>query len=106
MKKIVKIDTRAEKELRDFSLDVQKEFRGLIQTLGIEGRLDLPRGKKIGSNLFEIRVKFKGEYRGLYAYVLGNDVIILHFFQKKSQKTPIKDLKVSERRLKDYEYRY
>lgn len=60
--------------------------------------------KKIGRNLFEIRVKVNGEYRGFYAYVLNNVIVILHFFKKKSQKSPLRDLRLAERRLNDYKH--
>jgi phage-related protein len=102
-KKIVTIDRRAGKELKGFSVKVKLEFDALIYTLRNEGKLSLPEGKKISRNLFEIRVKVGSIYRGFYAYVGRNEIIILHFFQKKSQKTPIRNFEVAERRLREYE---
>ncbi len=102
MEKIVKIDYRAKKELDKFSGEVRNRFEGLIRILRMQGRVDFPEGRKIGGNLFEIRVKIKGAYRGFYAYVGLVRIIILHFFRKKSEKTPLKDIKVAERRLKEY----
>ena len=103
MKKVVTIDRRAEKELVRFPIEVQKEFKSLIYTLKNEGRLSLPDGKKIGNNLFEIRIRVNGVYRGLYAYISSDGIMVLHFFQKKSQKTPIKSLKIARKRFKEYE---
>jgi phage-related protein len=103
MKKVLTIDPRAEKELNKFSKKVRLDFDSLIYILRNEGTLGLPDGKKIGRKLFEIRVKVNEIYRGIYAYINKDGIVILHFFQKKSQKTPIRDLKVSERRLKEYE---
>lgn len=103
IKKIIKIDSRAEEELNTFSEKVKLKFRGLIDILISEGRLEYPNGKKIGKNLFELRIKVGGVYRGLYAYLVDDVIIILHFFSKKFQKTPSKDMFVSERRLKEYE---
>lgn len=102
MRKIVTIDPRAERELDGFPKGVQKEFKSLVYILRNEGRLNLPEGKKIGNNLFEIRIRIKDVYRGLYAYIGREGIIILHFFQKKSQKTPIKNLKVARRRFNKY----
>ncbi len=68
-----------------------------------EGRLEYPNGKKIGKNLFEIRIKVGGIYRGLYVYLVDDVTVILYFFNKKTQKTPSKDILVSERRRKEYE---
>lgn len=103
MTKQIVIDYRAEKELDKFSEDVYYKFEGLTDILRNTGKIDFPDGKKIGKKLFELRVKVKGEYRGMYAYIKNSQIIILHYFRKKTQKTPTKDLKVSEKRLKDYE---
>jgi phage-related protein len=103
MKKIIRYDDRALVEFEGFSKTVRKVFLGLIDVLAMEGRLDFPTGKRINSDLFEIRVRKRGQYRGVYAYLVGNSVIILHFFQKKSQKMPIKDIKTSIKRLQRYE---
>ena len=103
MKKNIFLDKNAEKELRDFSEEVQLEFEAYIKILGLEGKLDFPHAKKISRDLFEIRIKVQGEYRSLYAYIGKLDIVILHFFRKKTQKTPIKDLDLAQRRLKLYE---
>lgn len=103
MKKIITIDPRAEKELGKFSNKVRLEFDAVIYILKTEGKLNLPEGKKIGRNLFEIRVKVGSAYRGLYAYIGRDGIVILHFFQKKSQKTPTTSFEVAERRLREYE---
>jgi phage-related protein len=103
MKKRIIIDSRAEKELKKFSEKVQLEFEGFIRILKTQGKIGFPEGKKIGRNLFEIRVKTGGAYRGFYAYIGKEGILILHFFRKKSQKTPLKNIKVAERRLREYE---
>lgn len=103
MKKNIFLDKNAEKELREFDEEVQLEFEAYFKILELEGKLDLPRAKKVARNLFEIRVKLLGEYRGFYAYIGKLDIVILHFFRKKTQKTPIKDLGLAQKRLKQYE---
>ena len=96
-------DNKAQKEFEDFTEPVQIKFDSLFKTLKERGRLDFPDGRKIDKNLYELRIKYQGEYRGLYAYVIQSQIIILHFFRKKTQKTPIKNLKTAKRRLKFYE---
>ena len=103
MKKSILIDRNAERELREFSDDVQVEFEAYFKILELEGKLDFPHAKKVTKNIFEIRVKVQGEYRGFYAYIGKLDIVVLHFFRKKTQKTPIKDLQVAQRRLTFYE---
>lgn len=103
MKKIVRVDYRANDELKRFSPEVQFKFKGCFRTLEADGRLEFPESKKIDKNLFEIRINFEGAYRGFYAYIKGTYVIILHAFKKTSQKTPLKNLKISRKRMKEYE---
>jgi len=99
----VYIDGKANKELCEFSLSVQAKFKAIFKLLKLKGRLEFPDSKKLDRNLYEIRIKSQGEYRGFYAYLQKNSAIILHFFQKKTQKTPLNNLKTAKRRLKFYE---
>ena len=103
MKKKVIVDERAKTEIYGFPYMVQLSFEGYFDILADKGRLEYPDTKKVGKNLFEIRIKSEGEYRGLYAYVGKQFIVILHAFRKKTQKTPIRSLKVAERRLREYE---
>ena len=103
MKKKIIFDRRARRELENLSQRVQAEFQALFLILSAEGKLDFPESRKIDRNLFELRVRNKGQYRGLYGYLKGDLIIILHFFKKKTQKTPLKNLKTAKRRLKPYE---
>ncbi|WP_339916710.1 type II toxin-antitoxin system RelE/ParE family toxin [Photorhabdus stackebrandtii] len=49
--------------------------------------------KSLRKGLFEIRAKAQeGIGRGLFCYLQGSNIIALHAFIKKSQKTPKKDL--------------
>ncbi|MCX6816872.1 MAG: type II toxin-antitoxin system RelE/ParE family toxin [Candidatus Beckwithbacteria bacterium] len=102
MKKIY-YDKNADKELAEFSISVQKVFLSLINILKTTGKLEFPVTKKLEKNLYEIRVKLQGEFRGFYAYMGKEFIVILHFFHKKTQKTPLKNLKTAKRRLKQYE---
>jgi len=101
--KNIYFDKNADKEFENFSIVVKKEFQSLIQILIEKGKLDFPNSKKLDKNLYEIRVKLQGEFRGFYAYVGKNFIAILHFFHKKTQKTPLKNLKIVKRRLRQYE---
>ena len=64
--------------------------------------LGAPYTKAMGQGLFEIRAKGKeGTGRSFFCMIKGKEVIILHSFIKKSQKTPAKELKIARRRLKE-----
>jgi len=101
--KSIYYDAKAKAELKEMPLPVQKAFVSLIENLKLTGRLALPDAKKLDKNLYEIRVKFQGEFRSFYAYVGKDFIVILHFFHKKTPKTPPKNLKTAKRRLKQYE---
>ena len=90
--------------MKKFPTEVYTRFTALIETLGEEGKLEAPFAKKLQGQegLFEIRVKYKGQWRAIYAYLIGNVVIILSFFQKKTQKTLLKEIAKAKRRLQFY----
>lgn len=104
MKKEIIYDYNARKEFDEFTPEVQDDFVAYIETLEQEGRLDFPEARKITRDIFEIRVIHEGTYRGFYAYIKHPTIVLLHFFQKKSQETPIKNIKTALNRLRNYQY--
>jgi phage-related protein len=59
--------------------------------------------KLSGSDLWEVRIEYAGNlYRVLAAFAKNNRVILLHAFQKKSQKTPRQDMEIALQRQKRY----
>lgn len=103
MKKRVTFHTLARREFARFDLPVQEDFDAYIDLLAEQGRLTFPDARKISKNLFEVRVEHDGAYRGFYAYVRGNMIVMLHFFQKKAQKTPQRNIITAQKRAKYYE---
>lgn len=103
MKKKVLFDKRASKEFRKFPGEVRAKGLALIDKLSSEGTLIEPYGKKLSSELFEIRIKYQGQWRLIYAYLIDDEIVILSAFQKKSQKTPIQELSRAIKRLKEHQ---
>ena len=55
----------------------------------------------IGSGVREIRIReASGAFRIIYVASLGEQVVVLHAFQKKTQKTPQKDIDLAATRLR------
>lgn len=54
--------------------------------------LGMPHSKKLTKDLYELRIKGKQEARIIYGFI-GSKVYLLHGFLKKTQKTPIKEVK-------------
>ena len=56
----------------------------------------------IGKGVWEIRISDEtGQFRVIYIAKLKDAVFVLHCFQKKSQKTPLKDLDLASKRLSE-----
>lgn len=72
----------------------------MIEELG--PNLGRPYVGALGSGLYEIRARGKeGIGRSMYCVVKGKEVVILHSFIKKTQKTPKKELELAKKRMKE-----
>lgn len=58
----------------------------------------------VGRGVREIRIREDdGAFRVIYVASLGDSIYVLHAFQKKSQKTSVKDLNLAKARFKAIE---
>jgi len=59
-----------------------------------------PHTKALGGGLFELRLKgVDGIARVFYCTLAQQQIVMLHCFVKKSQKTPASDLRIAQARL-------
>lgn len=101
MKKQIVITAQAHEFIFAQPINVIARFTELIKTLEADGRIVPPDGKKIDSELFEMRVKAEGnQYRAFYCYAINNVVYVLSGFVKKTQKTPLNEIKKAHRIMK------
>lgn len=64
--------------------------------------LGLPYSKAMGNGLFELRLKgHEGIARIFYCTIINKQIVMLHSFIKKTDKTPQKELDVAIRRMKE-----
>jgi len=64
--------------------------------------LGMPHTKAMGHGLFELRLKAaEGIARVFYCTIFGRQIVMLHQFTKKSEKTPRKELEVARRRMEE-----
>jgi len=64
--------------------------------------LGKPYTAPMGKGLFEIRAKgLEGIGRSLFCTVKGHEIIILHSFVKKTQKTPSNEVAIARKRMKE-----
>jgi phage-related protein len=66
--------------------------------------LGMPHTKAMGEGLFELRLKTReGIARMFYCTMIGERIVILHHFVKKTNKTPTKELSLARKRMKEIE---
>ena len=65
--------------------------------------LGLPHTEALGGGLFELRLKgAEGIARIIFCLVISRQIVVLHAFIKKTQKTPARDLKIARLRTKEF----
>ena len=90
-------------EIAALPLDLSARLARLVQTIELYGleALTAKQRKHLEGKLWELRVKGKdGIARAIYVSVTGPKVVILHVFQKKTQKTPRQALGLARQREK------
>jgi phage-related protein len=102
IKKKVEICSAAHKELLKLEKSVLEKFYAVFFELEISGKLSEPQGKKLTNGLFEIRIHECGQWMSVYSYLNKNQILILRIFQKKTQKTPSKEIHTSLQRLANF----
>lgn len=60
----------------------------------------MPLVRKLEPNLWEVRTPVTDGIARVIFTVIGNRMVLLHGFIKKSQKTPKPDLEIARKRLK------
>jgi phage-related protein len=64
--------------------------------------LGMPYTKSLGKGLFEIRARgSEGIGRALFYMQVGRRIVIVHAFIKKSQETPLQDLRLARKRMSE-----
>ncbi|NCN82718.1 MAG: type II toxin-antitoxin system RelE/ParE family toxin [Candidatus Pacebacteria bacterium] len=102
--KHILLDGRAKREISAFPKQVRTKLAAYTAMLSEEGRLEKPFAKKLQADpaIYEIRIKYKGVWRVIYAYFGSVNILILSAFHKKTQKIPINEIKKAQRRLAEY----
>jgi phage-related protein len=71
-----------------------------IKTAQFGWPLGMPLVRKLEKNLWEVRTDINAGIARTVFTVIGNQMVLLHAFVKKSQKTPKADLETARKRLK------
>lgn len=78
-------------------------FMRIAQTMAVHGPdLGMPHTRAMGGGLFEVRAKGReGIGRAFYCTVIGQRIVILHAYIKKTEQTPARELETARARLKE-----
>lgn len=94
---------RVEKELKAWPIGIYADFLRLAFLMEAHGAdLRLPHSRAMGQGLFELRCKgSEGIGRAFYCAMAGHEIVVLHSFIKKTQDTPVRELRIARKRLKE-----
>lgn len=84
--------------LTDLSKDDRKAIGTEIKTVQIGWPIGMPVVRKMGDDLWEIRIHLKDGIARVFFTVVGSTMVLLHGFIKKSDKTPATDLEAAKKR--------
>ena len=93
-----------ERELDALAQDIRQRFLRIVELIEKHGLLAMhePHMKHLEGRLWELRMKGKdGIARAIYVTATGERVVIVHAFDKKTQKTPARALETARARAKE-----
>ena len=92
---------RVKREIETWPDGILADFARMVELLMEFGpNLRMPHSRAMGGGLFELRPRGRqGIGRVFYCFVVGQRVVILHAFIKKTEETPKKELRIARRRM-------
>ncbi|MBU3591166.1 type II toxin-antitoxin system RelE/ParE family toxin [Polynucleobacter sp. 78F-HAINBA] len=90
-------------QIFNLPISLQARYIALTQRMIEYGpHLGLPHTDSFGGGLFELRLKgAEGIARVFFCTLVEREIVMLHSFIKKSQKTPDRELKLAKLRMKE-----
>ncbi|KKP24878.1 MAG: hypothetical protein SZ59_C0001G0196 [candidate division TM6 bacterium GW2011_GWF2_28_16] len=92
------------KSIMDWPIGINAKFVWIIELIQDFGpnKIGMPHIKSFGQGLFEVRAKGKeGIGRAFFCIVVNKKIIILNGFIKKTQKTPLNEIELAKKRMKE-----
>ncbi len=90
-------------EIRSWPPGIRAHYAQLTKRMLEYGsNLGMPHTAPMGDGLFEVRCKGReGIGRAIYCTQTGQQIIVLHAFIKKTEKTPPKELRIARDRMQE-----
>jgi len=96
--------TQVENHIQKWPVRIKAKFVRIIELIEKHGpdEIGMPHIKPLGRGLFEIRAKSdEGLGRAPFCMIKGKIVIVLSGFIKKTQKTPLGEMELARKRMKE-----
>ena len=90
-------------DILDLPAGLVARFLRYAERLEVYGpNLGMPHTRAMGDGLYELRLKAaEGIARVFYCTTVGERIVVLHQFIKKSDKTPHRELAIARKRMKE-----
>jgi phage-related protein len=100
---IVYFHSRVKAEIENWPVGILADYARIVELLTEFGpNLRMPHSRAMGGGLFELRPRGReGIGRAFYCFAVGQRVVILHAFVKKTQETPEQELRIARKRMKE-----
>ena len=100
---IIYFSQEVQEDIMNLPVTLQARYIGLTDRMIEYGpNLGLPHTDAFGGGLFELRLKgAEGIARVFFCTMIVQEIVMLHSFIKKTQKTPEKELKLAKQRMKE-----
>ena len=94
---------RVKNDIESWPDGILVDYARLVDLLMEFGpNLRMPHSRPMGDGLFELRLRGReGMGRTLYCFVVGQRIVILHAFIKKTRETPENELRLARKRMKE-----
>lgn len=87
--------------LMSLPAEVRREIGGDIRSVQNGWPLGKPYVDGFGSGLYEVRASLRGQQYRVFFVLVEETMVLLHGFQKKTQKTPAAEQRLARRRQKE-----
>ena len=81
--------------------EIRKEIGGDIRNVQDGWPVGKPYVDGFGDGLYEVRTSHRGQQYRVFFIIVEGTMVLLHGFQKKTQKTPTAEIDLARRRQKE-----
>lgn len=103
--KAIRIHKAVAKAIEPLGLDLRRQIAELLALLAEGASIGLPVSRpmpSVASGAHELRLRDRsGSCRAFYYTKVKDAILVFHFFKKKTQATPNREIKIAISRLKE-----